>query len=75
MGGLVSYKNNPDGTQSPYELNINYLDALGDPDNPDEDIDLVIRRFLVTQSIMLALRGVPGIYFHSLFRRGIGRRA
>ena len=27
-GGLVSYKRNPDGTQSPYELNINYFDAL-----------------------------------------------
>jgi sucrose phosphorylase len=67
LGGLVSYKNNPDGTQSPYELNINFLDALGDPQKPDEDIEQVARRFLVTQSIMLTLRGVPGIYFHSLF--------
>ena len=31
LGGFVSYKNNPDGSQSAYELNINYLDALGDP--------------------------------------------
>ena len=67
LGGYVSYKNNPDGTQSAYELNINYLDALGDPGDHDEDIDLKARRFLAAQAIMLALRGVPGIYFHSLF--------
>ena len=66
LGGHVSYKNNPDGSQSAYELNINYLDALGDPEQ-DEPLDLVARRFLAAQAIMLALRGVPGIYFHSLF--------
>jgi len=27
-GGLISYQQNPDGTLSPYELNINYFDAL-----------------------------------------------
>jgi sucrose phosphorylase len=27
-GGLVSYKNNSDGSQSPYEMNVNYFDAL-----------------------------------------------
>ena len=67
LGGHVSYKNNPDGSQSAYELNINYLDALGDPDAPDEPNELIARRFLASQAIMLALRGVPGIYFHSLF--------
>ena len=66
-GGHVSYKNNSDGSQSPYELNINYLNALADPNHPDEDINLVTKRFLASQAIMLALRGVPGIYFHSLF--------
>jgi sucrose phosphorylase len=66
LGGHVSYKNNPDGSQSAYELNINYLDALGDPEQ-DEPLDLIARRFLASQAIMLALRGVPGIYFHSLF--------
>ena len=31
-GGQVSYKRNPDGTESPYELNITYVDAiLADP--------------------------------------------
>ncbi|MCA9934234.1 MAG: sugar phosphorylase [Anaerolineales bacterium] len=66
LGGHVSFKNNPDGSQSAYELNINYLDALCDPDK-EEPIELIARRFLASQAIMLALRGVPGIYFHSLF--------
>lgn len=63
-GGLISYKNNPDGTTSPYEMNINYLDALTAPNEPEE---LSLARFLCSQSIMLAMAGVPGIYFHSLF--------
>ena len=66
LGGHISYKKNPDGTESPYEMNINYLDALGDPDSPSEDINMVASRFLVTQAIMLSLRGIPGIYYHSL---------
>jgi glycosidase len=66
-GGYVSYKNNPDGSQTAYELNINYLDALVKPGVADESIEQITARFLASQSIMLALRGVPGIYFHSLF--------
>jgi glucosylglycerate phosphorylase len=65
-GGLVSYKSNPDGSQSPYELNINYFDALN-PQPDGTDLSVQIKRFLVAQAILLALRGVPGIYFHSLF--------
>lgn len=67
LGGRVSYKSNPDGSQSPYELNVNYLDALGDPAADGEAISLIARRFLTAQAIMLSLQGVPGIYFHSLF--------
>lgn len=66
LGGYVSYKNNSDGTQTAYELNISYLDALGDP-TKEEDEALCARRFLTSQAIMLALAGVPGVYFHSLF--------
>ncbi len=36
-GGVVSYKNNGDGTKSPYELNINYQDALAEPESPDAE--------------------------------------
>jgi sucrose phosphorylase len=66
LGGLVSYKTNSDGSQSAYELNINYLDALGEPGVADS-AETQAQRFLCAQAIMLALRGVPGIYFHSLF--------
>jgi len=64
--GLISYKQNTDGTQSPYEMNINYFDALSNP-NGNEPLDLQVKRFTVAQAIMLSLIGVPGIYFHSLF--------
>ncbi len=65
-GGLISYKQNADGTQSPYEMNINYFDALSNP-NGNEPLDLQVNRFLAAQAIMLSLLGLPGIYFHSLF--------
>jgi glucosylglycerate phosphorylase len=65
-GGRVSYKNNADGSISPYELNINYFDALSNP-NGDEPLSLQIDRFVAAHAIMFALAGVPGIYFHSLF--------
>ena len=65
-GGYVSCKTNPDGTESVYELNISYFDALSDP-NGAEPLDLQVRRFLASQAVMLSLAGVPGIYVHSLF--------
>jgi sucrose phosphorylase len=65
-GGLISYKHNEDGSQTPYEMNINYFDALSNPDI-NEPLDLQINRFIAAQAIMLSLVGVPGIYFHSLF--------
>lgn len=63
-GGLVSTKRNPDGTDSPYELNVTYFSALGEPDGLSAELHA--RRFLTSQAIMLALKGIPGIYFHSL---------
>jgi glycosidase len=65
-GGLISYKHNSDGSQSPYEMNISYFDALSNP-QADEPLELQADRFMAAQSIMLSLVGVPGIYFHSLF--------
>jgi sucrose phosphorylase len=65
-GGAVSYKRNPDGSQSPYELNINYFDALSNPAE-QEPVQTQVDRFMVAQAVMLALVGLPGIYFHSLF--------
>jgi sucrose phosphorylase len=66
-GGFVSYKNNADGTRSPYEMNITYFDAITHPDITAHDPALACSRFLCSQAIMLAVVGVPGVYFHSLF--------
>jgi glucosylglycerate phosphorylase len=65
-GGLVSYKNDISGAQIPYELNINYFDALSNP-HSEEPLSTQVDRFMSAQAIMLALVGVPGIYLHSLF--------
>lgn len=67
LGGYVSFRSNGSGSQSPYELNVNYLDALGDPQAPADTPEWAARRFLASQAVMLALQGVPGVYFHSLF--------
>lgn len=64
--GRVSSKTNPDGTTSPYELNIGLFDALNDP-HAHESLETQVARFIAAQAIMLSLVGVPGIYFHSLF--------
>lgn len=64
-GGAVSYKANSDGSQSPYELNITYFDALSNPAG-DEPIEVQVRRFIASQAIQLAFVGMPGIYIHSL---------
>ncbi len=61
-GGLVSYRRMPDGSEKPYELNVTYRSAL----SVACDEDLGIRRFLCSQAVMLALRGMPAVYFHSL---------
>ena len=65
-GGLVSYKHNADGTASPYELNINYFDALSDP-AAAEPPETAVDRLVCAHALMFALAGVPGLYFHSLF--------
>ncbi|MEM7790239.1 MAG: sugar phosphorylase [Verrucomicrobiota bacterium] len=61
-GAKINWRTMPDGSQQPYELNITYYSALADPDSPE----LGVRRFLCSQALMLSLRGIPGIYFHSL---------
>ncbi len=63
-GGMVGMRTMPDGSQKPYELNITYVDAMGKPEafGPEQHA----HRFLASQAIMLAMKGIPGIYFHSL---------
>ncbi len=63
-GGRVSYKRNPDGSDSPYELNITYVDALLTPGATKDSWDA--QKFLASQSIQYALPGVPASYLHSV---------
>ena len=65
-GGFISYKDMPDGSRLPYEMNINYLDALSDR-KESEPVEVTARKFLTAHAILLSLQGVPGLYFHSLF--------
>lgn len=65
-GGYVSYKENSDGSLSPYELNITYFSALVNESAEGDERDLQIRRFLCAHTIMMSLQGVPAFYIHSL---------
>ena len=60
-GGEVSTKRNRDGSDSPYELNITYVDAV-----VGDEKTLAAERFLASQSIQYVLPGVPATYLHSL---------
>ena len=62
-GGFVSKKKNPDGSLSPYELNITYFDAFSDLNGTK---DMQMKRFLCSQIICMSLKGVPGIYLLNL---------
>ncbi len=66
-GGGVSYRQVNEHERQPYELNINYFDALVEQNAQNPESDRQVARFMVSQAIMLSLIGVPGIYFHSLF--------
>ena len=61
-GGLIGYRSLPDGGEAPYEMNITYRSALEVLDNPE----LGARRFICSQAVMLAMAGIPGVYFHSI---------
>ena len=64
-GGLISYKQDREGKKT-YELNVNFFDALGGPQGSEPE-SYQLDRFLAAHAIMLSLRGVPALYFHSLF--------
>ncbi|MDA9764656.1 sugar phosphorylase [Opitutales bacterium] len=62
--GHVSMKTNSDGSQSPYELNITYFEALSNPGASDDPVG--VQRFLTSQYVAAAFRGVPAVYIHCL---------
>ena len=65
-GGYISYKTGEDGTDVPYEINITWFSALSREDSDGEDIAFQVKRFVASRIISMVIRGVPGIYLHSL---------
>ncbi|MGF1495206.1 MAG: sugar phosphorylase [Elainellaceae cyanobacterium] len=64
FGGKISMRGRPDGTESPYEINISLFDALkGTAQGEDE---WQVERFICAQTIMMSLEGIPAFYIHSL---------
>jgi sucrose phosphorylase len=61
--GFVSYRK-AGNQKEPYELNINFFDAINNPNEPEDP--MAVRRYMASQAIMLALKGIPGIYVHSM---------
>ncbi|MCC5903588.1 MAG: sugar phosphorylase [Halomonas sp.] len=64
FGGFVSMRSNPDGSDTPYEINITWFEAMrGTRRGPDP---WQIARFICSQAIMLSLQGIPALYLHTL---------
>lgn len=64
FGGFVSMKANPDGEDSPYEVNISLFDGLqGTRRGCDQ---WQVDRFICSQAIMLCMQGIPALYIHSI---------
>ncbi len=61
--GRVSSRTMPDGQEKPYELNCTFLDLIS---KPDDDMDTRVQRFVASQSVVLAMPGVPAVYVQSL---------
>lgn len=62
-GALVNWKNNPDGTRSPYEINVTYLDALSAKASSESER---ISRFILAHAVLLSFPGVPAVYIQSI---------
>ncbi|CCJ73274.1 Putative sucrose phosphorylase [Cronobacter condimenti 1330] len=62
-GARVNWKNNPDGSRSPYEINVTYMDALSARADTDAQR---LARFLLAHALLLTFPGVPAIYIQSI---------
>lgn len=63
-GARISTKRNSDGTDSPYEINVTYYDAMKETLKGVDQWQN--ERFICSQAIMMAMKGVPAFYIHSL---------
>lgn len=63
-GGRVSMRQGNDGKMHPYEMNVSLFEALKGTVHGLDDHN--IQRFLCSQTIAMALEGVPAFYIHSM---------
>ncbi len=63
-GALVNWKNNPDGTRSPYEINVTYLDALSLRDSSDDER---IARFIPGACCVVKFSSAYRLYIFKAF--------
>lgn len=64
LGGLVSMRTMPDGSESPYELNTTFYDAMSRTfDGADKHHHT---RFICSQTIVMSLEGIPAFYIHAM---------
>ena len=77
IGGLVSMRALPGGGEAPYEINTTFFDAMQRTfEGPD---DYHFDRFMCSQTLVMALEGIPAFYIHSLLatpndRDGVEKR-
>ena len=65
-GAQVLNKHYKENEIRPYELNVTWWSALNGQ-SKDEDMEIKINRFIATHIIAISIKGVPVIYYHSLF--------
>lgn len=63
-GGQFSYRTGPDGQRTVKEMNVTWWSALSMKDEP---FDLQLRKFVTSRAIAMSIRGIPAIYYLSLF--------
>ncbi|MDC3119037.1 sugar phosphorylase [Prochlorococcus sp. AH-716-K03] len=63
-GGLVSHRRLSNGEDKPYELNISWWSAMEDPGRDSNRFQY--ERFLLSQLLVMSLKGVPAFYLPAL---------
>ena len=64
LGGLVSMRTMPDGSESPYELNTTFYDAMSQTFSGSDAHHHA--RFICSQTIVMSLEGIPAFYIHAM---------
>ena len=63
-GGLVSHRKLSNGEDRPYELNISWWSAMEDSSRDNKRYQY--KRFILSQLIVMALKGIPAFYLPAL---------